>query len=111
MKLDKIYEILKLNNSPLSFSSILPIARMERANFFIFKIQLCPQSFQKWLSCVKKTPLKSSFLMFLVDPLSIDSTHRVFCAHFVRIPAHTLRHEYYRGAVRGGGYCGAVGGV
>ena len=45
-----------------------------------------------------------------VYPFSIDPTHRVFCAHFVRIPAHTLRHEYYRGAMGGIKYCGAVGG-
>ena len=52
--------------------------------------------------CWKNTAKIVIFDVFLkVDPFSIDPTHRVFCAHFVRIPAHTLRHEYYRGAVGG----------
>ena len=60
----KINEFSKDNNSPPIARSILPIARIERANFFIFKMQKCVQSFEKWLSCVEKTPLKSSFSMF-----------------------------------------------
>ena len=108
-------------NLPLVARSSNLIAWIERANFFIFKMQQSSWCFEKWRSCVVITPRFSSFLLFSRQNVDFSLCLSIVIGCVVRTNPRTqsLLSTYRRGGYRvvqwvgsvyrWGSYRGAVG--
>ena len=81
----KINNITNINYSPQIARLILLIERIEQTIFLFLKFSYVHSLFKSGWAVLKKNAKIVIFDVFsLVDPFSIDPTHRVFCACILR---------------------------